>query len=377
MKNCICIVCRKPNQIWLDFLNKVPNDVYMVINDHINLNTFKRGKVKIVEINTNECHRNGFNHANRIIQSQQDIERGFIHLPFPEVTAWDKALYYFCNLNINYDHVWFIEDDCFFIDPALFEIINSKYPNIDLLVKENNLNFEKTRWCWNHVYPFLSEPTAFSFIQTCRLSRNLLRLVNNFAKKFKRLVIIETLFNSLAMQNRLSMSHPEELNLLHALLFYNSNINHNSILAINKIYHPIKDINLHPNLRFNVDKNQPIQKRFINNHDIINLNPDEVWKIINNEIVKKNFNAELYNHYYEDDFKNRGIIKENLLHHFLFHGLREGYVSNFSFDYNKYRDTYPDLNYLCDSDLYHHQVYNGKAENRKHFIKETFEIKFF
>lgn len=252
----------------------------------------------------------------------------------------------------------------------IFEKINSKYLNTDLLVKENNLNFERTRWCWNHVRPFLKEPTGFSFIQTCRLSRNLLKLVNNTAKKLKRLVIIETLFNSLAMQNGLSIGHPEELNLLH----WDRNLTNLDILDKNKIYHPVKDINLHQVLRLNVHKNQVLQKRFITNHDILKLDPSEVWNIINNGTVKKSFNDKLYQHYYKDDFINRKVTKANLLHHFLFHGLREEYVSNFSFDYNKYRDTYPDLNYLCDSDLYHHQVYNGKAENRKHFIKEIFEI---
>ena len=38
MKNCVCIVCRLPNQLWLDFLNSVPGDIFMVINDKINYN---------------------------------------------------------------------------------------------------------------------------------------------------------------------------------------------------------------------------------------------------------------------------------------------------------------------------------------------------
>ena len=364
MKNCVCIVCRLPNQIWLDFLNNVPGDIFMIINDQTNLNTLRPGKVQIIEINTNECHRQGFNHANRVIQSNENIQLGFIHLPFPEVTAWDKALYYFCNMNNNYDNIWFFEDDCFFIDPNIFERMNSQYPNIDLLVKENNTNFERTRWCWNHVKPLLSEPTAFSFIQTCRLSRKLLSLVKNTAQRLNRLVVIETLFNSLVMQNNLSMRHPNELSLLH----WDKELTKIDRLDSNKIYHPVKDINLHPILRFN-------ENVATSNHDIMNLTPPEVWKIINNPVVKQNFNDVLYEFYYHDDLKNRGIKKEHLLHHFLFHGLREGYVSNFSFDYDKYRSTYPDLNHLCDSDLYHHQVYNGKAENRIHFIKDTFKIK--
>lgn len=372
MKNCVCIVCRLPNKIWLDFLNNIPGDVFMVINDKTNLNNFMPGKVKIIEINTNICHRSGFNHANRIIQTPENIQRGFVHLPFPEVTAWDKALYYFCNINNNYDNIWFVEDDCFFIDPNIFERINSQYPNIDLLVKENNKNYERTRWCWNHVKPFLSEPTAFSFIQTCRLSRNLLRLVNSTAIRLKRLVIIETLFNSLVMQNNLTMRHPIELSLLH----WDKKLTNLDILDPNKIYHPVKDIYLHPILRFNVDKNQQ-KEIYITNYDIINLSPSEVWNIINNKLVKQNFNDVLYEFYYHDDLRNRGVKKENLLHHFLFHGIRKGYVSNFSFDYDKYRKTYPDLNYLCNSDLYHHQVYNGKIENRKHFIKDTFKIQIY
>lgn len=370
MKNCVCIVCRVPNQIWLDFLNDIPGDVFIVINDHIDLNTFKPGKVRIVEIDTNECFRNGFNHANRVAQSESDIRLGFVHLPFPEVTAWDKALYYFCNLNHDYDNIWFCEEDCLIYARNLFERMNSQHENTDLLVKENNLNFEKPRWCWNHVRPFLSEPNGFSFVQACRLSRKLLSLVNYTARRLNRLVIIETLFNTLAMQNNLSMRHPPELSLLH----WDRNLNSVDRLDPNFIYHPVKDINLHAILRWRMDKNLP---QFITNHEIMNLDQIDVWHIINNPFVRQNFNDVLYEFYYREDLRNRGVIQELLLHHFLFHGIREDYVSNFNFDHDRYRENNKNLDYLVNSDLYHHQVYNGKAENRIHYIKNTFEIQLY
>jgi len=376
MLNAICIVCREPHQIWLDFLNNISYDCFLVINDNVDLRKYSPGKVNMITIDSNISFNNGFNHANRIIQSENDIKKGLVHLPFPEVTAWDKALYYFSSINNKYDNVWFLEDDCFFIDPNIFTRIDSQFNDIDLLVKENNLNYERHAWCWNHVTQYLNEPTAFSFIQACRLSRNLLNIVKNTAKRLKRLVIIETLFNTLVMQNNLSMRHPNELSLLH----WDRNLTKLDILDENKIYHPVKNIELHKILRENKQKSNsqvPYNKNnYISNHDLMKLNTEDVWNIINhNKVIRNNFNHVLYELYYRDDLKNRGIDINNLLHHFLFHGLREDYVSNFSFDYDKYRKAYPDLNHLCDRDLYYHQVYNGRIENRIHYIKETFYMK--
>jgi len=359
----------------------------MVINDKVNLNNYKPGKVKIIVIDTHISHISGFNHANRVIQTQQDIQKGFRNLPFPEVTAWDKALYYFCNINNNYDNIWFLEDDCFFINENIFEKINVKYNNVDLLVKENNRNFEKDRWCWNHVKPFLKEPMAFSFIQTCRLSRNLLRLIKNVAIKYKRLVIIETLFNTLVMHNNLTMKFPQELSLLH----WDKQLTRtDTFLREDYFYHPVKDIELHQALRNNhkrgnnqsnnnqsnnnqSNNNQSNNKSYINNHELLKLNVNEKQSLLNrsNTILKESFNFMLYKQLYPD---LRNLTDNDLLHHYFNDGINENRICNLSFDYDEYKKCYSDLHNLLPQNLLHHYVYDGIIEQRCGRNKSTFSI---
>lgn len=361
--NCICLVCRIPHQVWLDFLNSVPGDIYMVINDKVDLNKYKSGKVKMIYLDSVKCHQNGFNHANRVFQSEQDIKNGWLHLPFPEVTAWDKALYYFCVHNKKYNHIWFIEDDCFFKDPNIFIRINSRFPNTDLLVKENNLNYWRERCFWNHVYQGYgfekNERTGFSFIQTCRLSKNLLNLIFNQAKTHKRLVVIETLFNSLAMRHNLSMEHPEELSLLH----FDKNIDHVVHIDGNKIYHPVKEIALHTIYR----------KNFITNLELLKLNVKEKSKIIKRINISL-FDFDKYKQLYKD---LRHLNNNDLLHHYIYDGIKENRICNLSFDYDNYLKRYQDLKHLLRHDLLHHYIYDGKREKRIAKNKKIFNIPFY
>lgn len=357
---CICLVCRIPHQIWLDFLNLVPGDIFMITNDNVDLTTYVSGKVQIIHLDNESCYNAGFNHANRVLQSDEDRSNGYLHLPFPEITAWDKALYYFCVHNMNYDYIWFIEDDCFFRDPNIFERINSRFPNTDLLVKENNLNYWRERCFWNHVYQEYgfkkNERTGFSFIQTCRLSRKLLNLILNQANIHKRLVVIETLFNSLTMRHNLSMEHPSELNLLH----FDKNINHVLHIDDNKIYHPVKEIDLHPVYR----------KFFITNIEVLKLN-DVDKHIILDRIDQYFFDFNKYKQLYPD---LRNLSDKDLLHHYIFDGIKENRICNISFDYDDYLNRYSDLQYLLREDLLHHYVYDGVLENRIANNKNEFHI---
>jgi len=244
----ICLVCREPHPVWVEFLKNFNlYEVYIVLNNNdfiIPEYYLQNNKIKFIKIDDNICYSTGFNHANRCKTLTS----------FPEITAWDKALYYFtCTPPINYStstgNIWFIEDDCFFINENTIKNIDNKYINsqCDLLVKNNNINYDESPegWHWDSINNLISAPRSWSYIQTCRLSKRLLEKIKNYALQNKRLIMIEAMFNTLALQNNFIIKCPIELSKLE-LKTYDTILNINEIY----IYHAIKNMSRQKELRF-------------------------------------------------------------------------------------------------------------------------------
>lgn len=134
--NCVCLICYKPNDIWVDFLSKFTKyDIYIIIDDN-SVSNYKEqyskfSNINIIQINDNECKKNGFINMNFTIKM--------------DITAWEKSLYYFSSINTQYTNVWFFEDDVFFYDEKCLLDIDSKYNNSDLLSNSysENINGHK------------------------------------------------------------------------------------------------------------------------------------------------------------------------------------------------------------------------------------------
>lgn len=269
----ICLVCREPHENWIHFLNNFNlYKVYIVINNNnfiIPENYEKKYKIKFIKIDDKICYSSGFNNANRCE-----------NLPhFPEITSWDKALYYFSSINLNYTNVWFIEDDCFFINENTIKNINNKYPTQDLLTRNNDICYEESpeKWHWKSITSLIPSPRASSLIQTCRLSKRLLEKINEYASINKRLILIEAMFNTLALQNHFSIECPFELSKLEL-------INYDKIENVDEIhiYHALKNMNKHKEIRDLYNR-----KKVIIKNDKINFN-----KKLN--LKKKNNNNYLF-----------------------------------------------------------------------------------
>jgi hypothetical protein len=229
----ICLLCRKPNKIWIDFLNNFKYyKTYIVTNEKSNINSNN-----IIYIDSKEV--GGFNHSNRCSKL----------LNFPTVTAWDKALYYFSTINTSYEYVWFIEDDCFFMSEQTLVNIDNKYNDSDLICQTNKMDNtgESIDWNWDIIPEItkLPPPYSVSYVQTCRLSIKLLDIIKEYANKYKKLFIIETMFNTLALQNNLKITPISELS-------YLTWTNKDSPVHPLYIYHHEKDISKHKIYR---DKN--------------------------------------------------------------------------------------------------------------------------
>jgi hypothetical protein len=237
----LCIVCREPSIIWLEFLNNfIYYDIYIVINNKVDIEKYKYDNINFIQIDTDECKLYGFNHANRCAYLQY----------FPEVTAWDKALYYFTTINTNYQYIWFIEDDCFFMSELTIVNIDNKYKDEDLLTKSHKLENSGANidWIWSNMnnMTHLKKPYAISFIQACRLSSNLLAFIKKYANENKKLFVIEAMFNTIALKKNLKVSNPYELSFLYGPEEVSSLYKHEIY-----IYHAEKNIDNHKLYRTN------------------------------------------------------------------------------------------------------------------------------
>jgi hypothetical protein len=227
-KHAICFITREYNKIFFDFANTFADnyDVYIVVD--YNQPIVSTDRVKIIQIEDNECITNNY------IWSTYRFNK--------MVTGWDKAFYYFCE-KVDYEYVWFIEDDVFIADSSILVNIDTKYPNIDLLPGH--------KWL-KHANGFIPKEYKLNMeihqtlLCASRVSKKLLNLVKEISKKYKRLFFHEILFISLVIHNKLTYKLiPELKNILYREDWTFEKIKKN----MNILYHPVKDLNFHQELR--------------------------------------------------------------------------------------------------------------------------------
>jgi hypothetical protein len=237
----IALICRYPDNVWLNFLNNsFHHDVFVFIDntnkDFINLFNIKNSKITFIQMPDYFSEKYGYHHAL--------IPTGSV--PNKPV-AWDKALFYFCEVNTAYKHVWFIEDDVFFLKEDILNNMDNYYTNSDLLTPFNDINTSGTFDGWTHwhmINGVLPLPWARSMVCACRLSKRLLVDVKNYVKENHKLLYHEFMFNTFAYQKGYKIDTPKELSTIH----WNTNWDKNN-LNLNQLYHPIKDIQVHNKLR--------------------------------------------------------------------------------------------------------------------------------
>ena len=237
MNNIIkCFLTVTPNEKFYNFVKQLPDidNIYICIdNNDYNIPNYD-GKIKIIKINNNTCINEGFQNT---------------HLNIKGAISRDKALYYFYKNDINYDYIWFIEEDVFIPTIETIKNIDIKYPDNDLLVGNNHITYEKrTNWHWCLVNSQLdnkiSPPYASSMICAIRCSKKLLECIFNHALKYKTLFLDETMFNTLALHNNLNVKDIEELK----TIIYRKEWTKNKINT-NNLYHPVKSIEKQYQLR--------------------------------------------------------------------------------------------------------------------------------
>lgn len=231
--NSICLICYRPNNIWCDFLNTFRYyQVYIIIDDNdfdINIFKLKYDYINFIKIENKKCNEFNFKNTNYFLRK--------------EISGWDKAIYYFCNENYNYDNVWFMEDDVFFYNEITLINLDKKYDNYDYLAKKWTINKDgaKNYWHWNNIDLKFKPPFYNSLQCITRMSKKMLFSIKKYVKYNKTLTFLEELFPTIAIKNNLTYFNPVELNetIIYRHEWKIENINKNDI------YHPIKNIEQH------------------------------------------------------------------------------------------------------------------------------------
>ena len=237
-KNIICFLTVTPCILFYEFCKKLQNeryDIYICIDDNNYNIPFSDNQIKIIKIDNKLCEKNGFKGSVFWCDGDKCCSR-------------DKALYYFCKNNIDYKYIWFLEEDVYIPSIDTIENIDKKYSDsdCDLLVKSNDIFYEKQSdyWFWNYVnkYIQIKPPYASSMICAIRCSKKLLNCINDYAKKYNRLFLDETLFNTIAFKNDLVVKTIEELETIESR---NSWKWKKEEFKQQNLYHPIKSVFLH------------------------------------------------------------------------------------------------------------------------------------
>jgi len=235
MKNCIALITKEPNLVWLDFLNTFKElDVYLIIDENtLNYKEIYNNKyptINFIQLDNNLMRESGFMNSSTLTG-------------MPSIISWDKALYYFGVKNTSYDNVWFIEDDVFFYDESTLTILDQKYTNSDILVSKCDLR-KDDEWFWPVLQINFSKPHYCAMVCGVRMSKTLLGHISNYAKNNKTLFLLEAMFTSIAKHHNLVVDIPNELK----SVVYQHNWQLNDITKSN-VYHPVKIMSQHGHFR--------------------------------------------------------------------------------------------------------------------------------
>ena len=239
MNNIIVLLCYKPSDIYCNFLNNFINyKIYIIVDKNMNLEKFKDKykNIKFLKLNTDICIQKNY------INSCQEIYKNL-----PNSISWDKALYIFNEFKLDYDHIWFIEDDVFFKNENTLLNIDKKYNYSDLLTKEwlKNYKYDKNYSVWDHIkMECFNEPHYLTEIACCRVSQKLMNAIKYNVHIYKKMHCLEAYLPTLCIKNNLLLKEAHELN----TIFYKQNYEKKDIIDSN-IYHPIKDHNKHLEFR--------------------------------------------------------------------------------------------------------------------------------
>lgn len=243
----LCLLCVTPNPIWLEFLKTFTQYTLYIMVDKNNVDLTdvkaKYPMIHFLQISGELCKSLGYNDSNTAVY------------PAYVTIAWDKATYYFSEVNTTHPHVWLVEEDVFLYNEQTLTDMDAKHPQSDLVISPTTDRSwdAKQPWDWHWCnIPFddtlVTYDNLFRGMVCCaRMSNQLFKLCANYAQKnkYRKLMYIETFFPSLAKHHGLQIVTPDELK----EITWNTKWVEKMPLTAGHCYHPMKDIGFHKILR--------------------------------------------------------------------------------------------------------------------------------
>ena len=227
----ICFLTVRPSELFYNYCKILKNDnydVYIFIDDNQYSIPNCDHTIHIIKLDNELCESDGFKNTVSYCKHKS--------------CSRDKALYYFCkDTTINYEYIWFIEEDVFIPDVDTILKIDDNYKDGDLISESNAVCYDNKR-NWSHWDMCIEEcklelPFCKGMICAIRVSPKMLTFINDYANKYKTLFFCEILFNTLAYQNNLTIINPKELSTIE----YRRDWSKNEIQKTH-LYHPMKCI---------------------------------------------------------------------------------------------------------------------------------------
>jgi hypothetical protein len=251
IKVAVALIVLEPREIYLDFLLTFSNyDIYIIIDTDKDQSAItslaKYKRLNFVQFDKQLCRINGFQNVNYI---------GVNKL----ISGWDKALLFFSVIiPKKYKHVWFIEDDVFFLKEQQLTDLDGLYVNIDLIANcdfksQTTNNISEVPWYWHQIDIEMRKPHYSGMMCLVRLSNRLLQKIKWYATTYKTLFFLEALFPTIVSHFALSHVQPKELvTVTFRDPFFEDldNIKDEDLERLEThIFHPIKDLNKQLELR--------------------------------------------------------------------------------------------------------------------------------
>ncbi len=299
-KTAICLLAFQPGEelikLYDDLYRGNKYDIYVIVDDNnydISELEDDFSNIKFIKIKEEICYKYGYIHLNFM------VKKG-------EPSAWDKCIYYFCEVNkINYKFIWFLEDDVFVPTSKTIKNIDYKYGNEDLLISRNDLvknrkNIKNNipyvqiqeieKYMNSELKPFLSK----SMVCAIRISNNFIKKIKLYVEKNKSMFFLEFFFPTLAKYYGLNIKKTDELkNIVFRKIWTIDDI----FKEQNTLFHPVKKVLLQKSFRKTLQPNQvyflskrTFKKNLLNNKYIefnnMNLLQIIIFKNQNGETLK-------------------------------------------------------------------------------------------
>ncbi len=291
-------------------------DIYVIVDDNnydINELEERFSDIRFIKVKEDTCKKSGYQNLNYMVKDG-------------EPSAWDKSIYYFCEVNHDlYSYVWFLEDDVFVPTSETIKNIDEKYGNEDILLKSlqqgKNILYigPQNQELKKYMNPIFQKYLTKSMVCAIRLSNQFIQKIREYIKKYKSFFFLEYFFPTLANYYGLKVKTIDELkNIIFRKIWTVDDI----FKEQNSLFHPVKDTMLQRSFRKTLEPNQVyftlkriFKNRLLENKDVKlknmhmiqrvifkNENGNEIHVIVDSSIEETNLYLEVYKKYKNHKF---------------------------------------------------------------------------